>query len=80
LGKKRKTSESIPADIKGKFSAEIKALKTQIKEIDELLPVIRNRLEQSYLGRRSWNFRSWAELYLDHPLSSIVARKTDLAL
>ena len=70
-----KSLKSTPADIKGKFGAEIKALKNQIKDIEALLPVIRGRLEQSYLGQRSWNFRGWTELYLDHPLSSIVARK-----
>lgn len=70
-----KLQKSVPSDIKEKFDKDIKLLKGQIKEIKTLLPVVEFRLEQTYLGNRSWDYKAWRELYLDHPLSSTIASK-----
>jgi hypothetical protein len=70
-----KTQKSAPAEVKEKFKAELKTLKNTSKEIDSLLPVIKERLEHSYLDQRLWNFKNWSALYLQHPLTSIIARK-----
>lgn len=70
-----KSQKSAPAEVKEKFKDELKALKNTSKEIDSLLPVIKGRLEHSYLDQRVWNFKSWSTLYLHHPLTSIIARK-----
>lgn len=70
-----KIQKAIPAEIKRSYSAEIKALKNTMKEIDATLPVIKARLENSYLQQRVWNFENWKKLYIDHPLTSLIATK-----
>ncbi|HEY8937740.1 MAG TPA: DUF4132 domain-containing protein, partial [Cyclobacteriaceae bacterium] len=70
-----KIQKSVPLEVKENFKNELKALKNTAKEIDSLISVIKDRLEHSYLDQRTWNFTSWSELFLDHPLTSIVARK-----
>lgn len=70
-----KSQKSIPADIKEKFADEIKSFKNVIKEAEEMLPVIKNRLEQSYLQQREWDFESWYKLYVEHGLTSLTAKK-----
>lgn len=70
-----KVQKAIPAEIKRSYSAQIKALKNTIKEIDATLPVIKARLENSYLQQRVWNFENWKKLYIDHPLTSLMATK-----
>lgn len=70
-----KAQKSVPADVKQKFDKELKLFKSIIKEIQSLLPVIKGRLEQSYLRQRSWRFNDWVALYVDHPLSSLLAKR-----
>lgn len=70
-----KLQKSIPNDIKENFGDDLKRIKNTIKEIDSLIPVLKDRLERSYLRQRTWNYKSWMELYIHHPLTSIVARK-----
>lgn len=70
-----KTQKSAPTEVKEKFKSELKTLKDSIKEIDSLLPTIKDRLEHSYLDQRIWNYKNWSALYLQHPLTSIIARK-----
>jgi len=70
-----KMQKSIPADVKADAADEIKHLKNTIKEINGLLPVIKDRIEQSYLRQRTWTLADWRERYIDHPLASIIAAK-----
>ncbi len=46
-----------------------------IKEIKKLLPGQRMRLERFYLHPREWDFATWKERYLDHPLVGLLARR-----
>lgn len=70
-----KLQKTLPVDVKAQFPKEIKLLKDQIKEIKSLIPVIANRLERGYLAQQHWDYKTWRERYLDHPLGSMVARK-----
>ena len=70
-----KTQKSIAAELKVNFATEIKAFKKTVKEAEEMLPVIKKRMEESYLQQRVWEHTSWYKLYIDHPLTSLVARK-----
>jgi hypothetical protein len=70
-----KMQKSIPADAKVDAADAIKHLKSTIKEISSLLPVVKDRIEQSYLRQRTWAVTEWRERYIDHPLASIIARK-----
>jgi hypothetical protein len=70
-----KTQKSIPADIKTTYASGIKTFKNAIKEAEEMVPVIKSRLEQGYLQQREWDFSSWKNLYIEHPLSSLIGKK-----
>ncbi len=70
-----KSNKSVPADIREKFAGEIKSFKNVIKEAEEMLPVVKTRLEESYLQQREWDYTSWHKLYIDHPLTSLIAKK-----
>jgi hypothetical protein len=70
-----KFQKSAPTEVKEKFVNELKLFKNNVKEIDALLPVIKNRLEQGYLKQRSWTFPNWIALYHHHPLTALVADK-----
>jgi hypothetical protein len=70
-----KIQKNVPANIKTDAADALKSLKSTIKEIDSLLPVVKDRLEQSYLGQRAWSIGEWRERYIDHALTSIIACK-----
>jgi hypothetical protein len=70
-----KIQKNVPAEVKASNASELKTFKNTIKEIDALLPVIKMRLEQSYLAQREWTFKQWKSLYFDHPLTSLIADK-----
>ncbi|MBT1697315.1 DUF4132 domain-containing protein [Fulvivirgaceae bacterium PWU4] len=71
-GKKQK---SVPAEVKDHYIAGLKDLKNTIKEIESLLPAVKDRVEKSYLHQREWQFRRWCELYRDHPFTAGIARR-----
>jgi Domain of unknown function (DUF4132) len=65
-----KPQKSIPADVKTNFAGELKTIKRTIDDIKKSLSIQRDRLEQLYLLPRSWNFGTWRDRYLNHPLLS----------
>jgi hypothetical protein len=66
-----KALKSVPASVRS--SETYKEMKSSADEIDELLPLIRWRLESSWLGARSWSLSSWLERYGHHPVANAVA-------
>jgi hypothetical protein len=70
-----KEQKSVPAEIKRDFPEELKELKKAGKDIQNLLPLHRHRLEASYLRDQRWDFSKWRELYLDHPLMATMVRR-----
>jgi hypothetical protein len=66
---------SVPAAVKGAFPAEVKALKQQLKELAQLVPAQRLRLEALFLEDRSWPLTDFRTRFLDHPLVGVVARR-----
>lgn len=72
-----KPLKSQPAALKGDEAAseEIKALKQAASEIDKTLPLLKQRLEDSYLSGRDWSWDDWRARWLDHPLAGALARR-----
>ncbi|HAI13938.1 MAG TPA: hypothetical protein DCM28_19700 [Phycisphaerales bacterium] len=70
-----KIQKSIPKDVKGNHAAELKDLKHRMTQIKKLLPTQRDRIEQFYLHKRSFNFQDWQTHYLNHPLVGQIARR-----
>jgi len=66
---------SIPASVKEKFGDELRSLKQTEKEIRQLLPPQRDRLEQLLLQHKSWSMVEFRSRFLDHHLVGVVARR-----
>ncbi len=66
---------SVPASLKEKFGDELRSLKQAEKEIRQLLPAQRDRLEQLLLQHKSWSMTELRSRFLDHPLVGVVARR-----
>src|SRR5579859_4316658 len=70
-----KAEKAVPASIKEGFGAQLKNIKHSIREIESLLPVYKEKIEQSFLRQRTWGYGQWAKHYLHHPLMGILAKK-----
>jgi hypothetical protein len=68
------TQAGIPTSVKEKFGDELRSLKQTEKEIRQLLPAQRDRLEQLLLQHKSWSMAEFRSRFLDHHLVGIVAR------
>ncbi len=66
--------KSLPVAVKSGYTADLKILKARIKEIESLLPVYKDKLEQTYLQQRSWTYEQWEASYIRHPLMAILAK------
>jgi hypothetical protein len=65
----------IPASLKEKFGDELRSLKQIEKDIRQLLPAQRDRLEQLLLQHKSWSMTEFRSRFLDHLLVGAVARR-----
>jgi hypothetical protein len=65
----------VPAAVKENFGDELRSLKQAEKEIRQLLPAQRDRLEQLLLQHKSWSLAEFRSRFLDHPLVGVVARR-----
>lgn len=71
----RKIRKSIPAAVTSKEPEQIKELKRNQKELKNLLPAHRDRLEQLFLQQRSWSLADFRSRFLDHPVIGTLARR-----
>jgi hypothetical protein len=67
--------KSVPAALRVEQAHEVKALQKSVKEIDAILAGQRDRLERFYMTSRDWDLPAWRQLYLDHPLVGVLARR-----
>jgi hypothetical protein len=70
-----KPVKSVPAVVKRDHAEELKELKATVKDIDKMLTAQVERLDRQFLARRTWDFPSWRDRYLDHPLVGTIARR-----
>jgi hypothetical protein len=70
-----KNQASVPAIVKTDFAKELKQLKSTIKEVEQLLPSQRNRIENQYLAPVSWTYKDWFSLYILHPVIGILGQR-----
>ncbi|MGW0703352.1 DUF4132 domain-containing protein [Streptomyces sp. NPDC002867] len=70
-----KTVKSVPAAVRRDFPDEVRELRAAVKDIDRMLTAVSERLDRLFLARRGWEFRSWRERFLDHPLVGALARR-----
>lgn len=65
----------VPAEIKAAHAEELKELLASAKDIQQMLPLQRDRIETLFLQGRNWPVSVWRERYLDHPLVGTLARR-----
>ncbi len=70
-----KQLKSTPASVKKDFGEDIKELNQTLKDIRQMLPAQRNRIDCLYLEQKRWNFDIWRERYLDHPLVGTITQR-----
>ncbi len=70
-----RTQKTVPVAVKENHADEIKELRATAKDIQKMLPAIRERLDGLYLTAKSWELTQWRERYLDHPLTGHLARR-----
>jgi len=72
---KDKTQKSVPAKIKNEYADEIKSVKALIKDLKTGCSAHSLRIEQMYLRRKSLDYVTWKEQYVDHKLIGFLARR-----
>ncbi|MEA5462432.1 DUF4132 domain-containing protein [Leptothoe sp. PORK10 BA2] len=70
-----KPQKSVPQAVKDNYGEELKELKQAEKDIQKMLPAQRDRIEALYLQQKAWDFATWQERYLHHPLVGTLARR-----
>jgi hypothetical protein len=70
-----KKLKSVPAAVKAEHADELKDLKATHKELAEMVPTLRHRLERWLAEPRSWTLADLRARYLDHPLAAALARR-----
>ncbi len=69
-----KRQKSIPALIKSAFPDELKDFKVNLKEIKQLLSIHKTRLEKLCIEEPCWDYDTWQERYLQHPLMGVLSQ------
>lgn len=64
-----------PASAKKAVEADLKKLKADGKKIAEQFSIHKNRIEDFYRQQRSWSFKEWMSLYIDHPLVGALGKR-----
>ena len=75
LGAGGKAQKSPPAELKQGHAEALKELKETTRELANMLPAQRDRVERLMLDERVLPYAPWRERYLDHPLVGPLARR-----
>ena len=67
--------KSVPQSVKKDQAEALKALKQAEKDIQKMLPAQVERLQSLYLQQKTWDWSTWQERYLNHPLMGCLARR-----
>ena len=70
-----KLQKSVPKAVKDHYADELKELKLAAQDIQKMLPAQRDRIESLYLQQKTWDFATWQQRYLNHPLVGTLARR-----
>jgi hypothetical protein len=70
-----KPIRSVPADVKANHAETLLELKKASKELNGVLSAQRFRLERKLLAQTACSFDRWKEWYLEHPVTSVFAKR-----
>ncbi len=72
---KNKILKNPPASLKKDSAEDLKDLKTNLKDLEQMLSAQSVRLERLVLAQKTWDYAAWSERYLEHPVVGCVARR-----
>ncbi len=70
-----KALKSVPAGVKRDHADELKELRATAKDLQQMLPAQRDRIDSLFLEEKTWPYETWRQRYLDHPLVGTIARR-----
>lgn len=70
-----KTQKSVPASVKESHAESLAELNAAAKDIQKMLPAIRERIDGLFLRQRAWTLDEWKARYHDHALVGHLARR-----
>lgn len=70
-----KPLKSVPAEVKNNHADTLADLKKAAKEVGAIVSTQRLRLERQLLPQSSCPFERWTEWYLNHPVTSVFAKR-----
>lgn len=70
-----KPVKTVPAEMKSNHAETLAEIKKAAKELDAVLSTQRLRLERQLLSQTSCVFDRWKAWYLDHPVTSVFAKR-----
>lgn len=65
---------TVPGALKVAFAAQVKELKTLVRQVRATLAAERTRVEALMAAERTWPYAEWCRHYRDHPVTGMVAR------
>lgn len=73
-GKQLKSAPSAVTKDKDYFE-DVKELKQAAGDIEKMLPAQAARIENTYLQKKKWEYSTWHQRYIEHPLVGTIARR-----
>ncbi len=70
-----KIQKTVPAAVRQDFTDDLKELRAIAKDVQKMLPAQRDRIDQLFLSKKSWDWNVFRERYLDHPIVGTLARR-----
>lgn len=70
-----KQLKSVPASVKKDHPEELKELNQSLKDIRQMLPAQRSRIDCLFLDQKKWPFETWRTRYHEHALVGTIARR-----
>jgi len=70
-----KAVKSVPTHVKQEFAPELKELKTTVAELEKTLTAQKERLDNLLRIEKTWDFATWQQRYLQHPLMQLVTQR-----
>lgn len=70
-----KPQKSVPKAVKENHAEDLKELKATSKDIQRMIGAQSARIDHLYRAEKAWDFETWRERYIDHPLVGTIARR-----
>jgi hypothetical protein len=70
-----KAVAAVPAAVRNDYADELEEARAAGKGLQQLLTAQRRRIEAGFIALRTWDYGTWRERYLEHPVLAVFARR-----